>query len=99
MNKDLKAIAIFYGFIILIFWIVVLKYSLYKQELEISNIKQKQALELIEVKKVVISMDKEINVLYELIDSLNKYADEYDDYRSNIEQKEYLLKELIRNTN
>ena len=98
MNKELKIIGVFYGFIVLIFWIIGLKYSIIKQEKLMNQERLNHKQEILDVKKVVIEMDNEIKVYLEIIESLNEYADEYDSYRNNIEQKEQLLKDLIRNT-
>ena len=83
MNKDIKALMAIYTILILVGWNIGLKYEVKKEE------KKK-----IEAMKIAINLNKANNDYIEMLESMNRYADEVDNELKHIYHTQQLIKDL-----
>ena len=83
MNRDIKALISIYTILILIGWNIGLKYDVEKE-------KNKK----LEAMQVAINLNKANNDYIEMLESMNRYADEVDNELKHIYHTQQLIKDL-----
>lgn len=83
MNKDIKALMAIYTILILISWNIGLSYKV-----------DKEFEEKIEAMQVAINLNNANNDYIEMLESMNKYADELESELENIYNTQKLIKDL-----
>lgn len=83
MNKDIKALLAIYTILILVGWNIGLKYDVKKE-------KNKK----LEAMQVAINLNKATNDYIEMLESMNRYADEVDNELKHIYHTQQLIKDL-----
>ena len=83
MNKDIKALMAIYTILILVGWNIGLKYDVKKEEIK-----------KLEAMQVAINLNKANNDYIEMLESMNRYADEVDNELKHIYHTQQLIKDL-----
>ena len=83
MNRDIKALMAIYTILILVGWNIGLKYDV-----------EKEKIKKIEAMQVAINLNKANNDYIEMLESMNRYADEVDNELKHIYHTQQLIKDL-----
>ena len=83
MSKDIKALLSIYTILILVGWNIGLKYEV-----------KKEKIKKLEAMQVAINLNKANNDYIEMLESMNRYADEVDNELKHIYHTQQLIKDL-----
>ena len=83
INKDIKALLAIYTILILVGWNIGLKYDVKKEEIK-----------KLEAMQVAINLNKANNDYIEMLENMNRYADEVDNELKHIYHTQQLIKDL-----